>query len=153
VSHEESIAILEQCHSGPYGGHMSSQKTARQVLQCGFFWPTIFKDSYDYVLSCDQCQMTGNISKRDQMPFTSWQELEIFDVWGIDYMGPFPSSYGFTYILVTLDYVSKWVEAITTKTCDSKPVKKLFKDVIFPRFGVPHTVIFDGGSHFFGETF
>ncbi|CAM8999917.1 unnamed protein product [Rhodiola kirilowii] len=74
--------------------------------------------------------------------------VETFDVWGIDYMGPFPSSYGNQYILVAVDYVSKWVEAVASPTCDAKVVTKLFKKTIFSRFGVPRTVISDGGSHF-----
>ncbi|CAM8928875.1 unnamed protein product [Rhodiola kirilowii] len=82
------------------------------------------------------------------MPQQSILPVEIFDVWGIDYMGPFPSSYGNQYILVAVDYVSKWVEAVASPTCDAKVVTKLFKKIIFPRFGVPRTVISDGGSHF-----
>ncbi|CAM8954686.1 unnamed protein product [Rhodiola kirilowii] len=82
------------------------------------------------------------------MPQQSILPVEIFDVWGIDYMGPFPSSYGNQYILVAVDYVSKWVEAVASPTCDAKVVAKLFKKIIFPRFGVPRTVISDGGSHF-----
>ncbi|CAM8877242.1 unnamed protein product [Rhodiola kirilowii] len=82
------------------------------------------------------------------MPQQVMLEVEIFDVWGIDFMGRFPPSYGNRYILVAVDYVSKWVEAIASPTCDAKVVAKLFKKVIFPRFGVPRTVISDGGSHF-----
>ncbi|CAM8990449.1 unnamed protein product [Rhodiola kirilowii] len=81
------------------------------------------------------------------MPQQSILPVELFDVWGIDYMGPFPSSYGNKYILVAVDYVSKWVEAIASPTCDAKVVTRLFKKIIFPRFGVPRTVISDGGSH------
>ncbi|CAM8982190.1 unnamed protein product [Rhodiola kirilowii] len=82
------------------------------------------------------------------MPQQSILPVEIFDVWGVDYMGPFPSSYGNQYILVAVDYVSKCVEAVASPTCDAKVVTRLFKKIIFPRFGVPRTVISDGGSHF-----
>ncbi|XP_074342322.1 uncharacterized protein LOC141679839 [Apium graveolens] len=82
------------------------------------------------------------------MPQTGILEVEIFDVWGVDFMGPFPTSCGMKYILVVVDYVSKWVEAIGSATNDSKVIIKLFKNIIFPRFRVPRTVISDGGSHF-----
>ncbi|XP_074347340.1 uncharacterized protein LOC141686189 [Apium graveolens] len=82
------------------------------------------------------------------MPQTGILEVEIFDVWGIDFMGPFPTFCGMKYILVAIDYVSKWVEAIGSVTSDSKVVMKLFKNIIFPRVGVPRIVISDGGSHF-----
>ncbi|XP_074282639.1 uncharacterized protein LOC141607177 [Silene latifolia] len=97
---------------------------------------------------CDACQRTGNISKRHEMPQNGILKVEIFDVWGIDYQGPFPSSQGNKYILVAVDYVSKWVEAIATPNCDAKTVIKLFRKIIFPRFGVPRVVISDKGMHF-----
>ncbi|KAM1818349.1 hypothetical protein PS2_000136 [Malus domestica] len=74
--------------------------------------------------------------------------VEIFDVWGIDFMGPFPSSFGFSYILLAVDYVSKWVEAKATRTNDSKVVADFVKTNIFSRFGMPRVLISDGGSHF-----
>ncbi|CAM8975558.1 unnamed protein product [Rhodiola kirilowii] len=82
------------------------------------------------------------------MPQQSILVVDLFDVWGIDFMGPFPPSYGNQYILVAVDYVSKWVEAVATSTCDAKVVIKMFQKVIFPRFRVPRTIISDGGSHF-----
>ncbi|CAN6566305.1 unnamed protein product [Malus baccata var. baccata] len=78
--------------------------------------------------------------------------VEIFDVWGIDFMGPFPSSHGFVYILLAIDYVSKWVEARATRTNDSKVVADFVKTNIFARFGMPRVLISDGGSHFCNRT-
>ena len=63
-------------------------------------------------------------------------------------MGPFPSSQGNLYILVAVDYVSKWVEAIATPHNDSKTVQKFLKKNIFTRFGVPREIISDEGKHF-----
>ena len=82
------------------------------------------------------------------MPQQSVLEVEIFDVWGIDYMGPFPSSYGHSYILLVVDYVSTWIEAIGTTKDDGKTVQNFLKRYIFTRFGVPKALISDGGSHF-----
>jgi hypothetical protein len=78
---------------------------------------------------------------------------EIFDVWGIDFMGPFPSSNGYLYILVIVDYVSKWIEAIPTKKNDRHEVTMFLKSTIFPRFGVPRIIISDNGTHFCNRSF
>ena len=153
VPFEEVSPILAHCHSSAYGGHASYSKTVAKVLQAGFYWPSIFKDARSFVLACNQCQRTGNITKRNEMPLNPILEVEIFDVWGIDFMGPFPPSRGYEYILVAVDYVSKWVEAVACKNADSNAVKRLFSEIIFPRFGVPRAVISDGGKHFINRQF
>jgi len=70
--------------------------------------------------TCPKCQMVGRISKRDMMPLNPILEIELFDVWGIDFMGPFSNLFGNQYILVAVDYVSKWVEAIQVKLIITK---------------------------------
>ncbi|GJW11867.1 reverse transcriptase domain-containing protein [Tanacetum coccineum] len=110
VHGKEALDILEACHNGPTGGHHANL-TAKKVFDAGFFWPSIYKDAHELVKNCDSCQRQGKISQRDEMPQNSIQVCEIFDVWGIDFMGPFPSSKGNKYILVAVDYLSKWVEA------------------------------------------
>ncbi|KAL4279392.1 hypothetical protein GQ457_03G021400 [Hibiscus cannabinus] len=91
---------------------------------------------------------TGNISRRNEMPLQNILEVELFDVWGIDFMGPFTSSFGNLYILLVVDYVSKWVEAIATTHNDAKTMQRFIKKNIFTRFGTPRVIISDEGRHF-----
>ncbi|GKA88480.1 reverse transcriptase domain-containing protein [Tanacetum coccineum] len=152
VAGQEAVDILTACHSGPTGGHYGANYTAKKVFDSGFYWPTIYKDAHDLVTRCDTCQRQGKISQRDEMPQNSIQVCEIFDVWGIDFMGPFPSSRGNKYILVAVDYLSKWVEAKALPTNDARVVCKFLKS-LFARFGAPRAIISDRGTHFCNDQF
>ncbi|GJQ93230.1 reverse transcriptase domain-containing protein [Tanacetum coccineum] len=149
---QEALEILKACHEGPTGGHHSANITARKVFDAGFYWPTIYKDAYELIKTCDACQRQGKISQRDEMPQNAIQVCEIFDVWGIDFMGPFPSSRGNKYILVAVDYLSKWVEAKALPTNDARVVVKFLKS-LFSRFGAPRAIISDRGTHFCNDKF
>ncbi|GJR57610.1 reverse transcriptase domain-containing protein [Tanacetum coccineum] len=116
---QEAVDILMACHNGPTGGHHGANFTAKNVFDSGFYWPTIYRDAHDM----------------------------IFDVWGIDFMGPFPSSRGNKYILLAVDYLTKWVEAKTLPTNDARVVIKILKS-LFSRFGTPRAIISDRGTHF-----
>ncbi|CAL8118049.1 unnamed protein product [Prunus armeniaca] len=153
VPEEEQERILRNSHELACGGHFGAKKTALKILQSGFFWPTLFKDALNFCVKCDRCQRMGNISHRNKMPLKNILFVELFDVWGINFMGPFPSSFGYTYILVAIDYVSKWVEAIATKTNDHKVVLKFLRDNIFTRFGTSRAIISDGGNHLCNKPF
>ncbi|RVX18000.1 Retrovirus-related Pol polyprotein from transposon 17.6 [Vitis vinifera] len=106
VPEQEQSGILSHCHDSACGGHFASQKTAMKVIQSGFWWPSLFKDAHSMCKGCDRCQR-------------------------LDFMGPFPMSFGHSYILVGVDYVSKWVEAIPCRSNDHKVVLKFLKDNIF----------------------
>ncbi|RVW29278.1 Transposon Tf2-12 polyprotein [Vitis vinifera] len=153
VPEDEQQGILSHCHENACGGHFASQKTAMKVLQSGFTWPSLFKDAHIMCRNCDRCQRLGKLTKRNQMPMNPILIVELFDVWGIDFMGPFPMSFGNSYILVGVDYVSKWVEAIPCKQNDHRVVLKFLKENIFSRFGVPKAIISDGGAHFCNKPF
>ncbi|GKD83320.1 reverse transcriptase domain-containing protein [Tanacetum coccineum] len=127
VAGQEVVDILTACHSGPTGGNYGANYTAKKVFDSGFYWPIIYKYAHDLVTRCDTCQRQGKILQRDEMPQNSIQVCEIFDVWGIDFMGPFPSSRGNKYILVAVDYLSKWVEAKALPTNDARVVCKFLK--------------------------
>ncbi|GJV34005.1 reverse transcriptase domain-containing protein [Tanacetum coccineum] len=126
---QEAIDILTACHNGPTGGHHGANYTAKKVFDSGFYWPIIYPDAHDMVKSCDSCQRQGKISQKDEMPQNAIQVYEIFDVWGINFMGPFPFSQGNKYILVAVDYLSKWVEAKALPTNDAQVVVKFLKSL------------------------
>nr|GEW62861.1 reverse transcriptase domain-containing protein [Tanacetum cinerariifolium] len=136
VHGQEAIDILKACHYGPTEGHHGQNYTAKKVFDSGFYWPTIYCDAQDLVKTCDVCQRQGKISQRDEIPQNSIQVCEIFYVWGIDILGPFPSSRGSKYILVVVDYLSKWVEAKALPINDARVVCKFLKN-LFAIFGTP----------------
>ena len=153
VPEEAQLGILSHCHENACGGHFASQKTAMKVLQYGFYYPSLFKDAHKMCQGCDRCQRLEKLSRRHMNPLNLILLVDLFDVWGIDFMGPFLTSFRYLYILVGVDYVSKWVEAIPCKANDHRVVLKFLKENIFCRFGVPKAIISDGGSHFCNKPF
>ena len=131
VSESEQCKILNEYHASPYGGHFSGERTAHKILQSGFYWPTIFRDCAEWVKLCDRCQKIENISSRNEMPLKGIMVVQILDVWGIDFMGPFPQSFGNLYILLAVDYVSKWVEAVACPRNDTNTVVGFLQKNIF----------------------
>jgi len=87
------------------------------------------------------------------MPLNPILEIELFNVWDIVFIGPFPKSFRNQYILVAVDFVSKWVEAIQSKTNDNKSVTKFLKKNIFLRFETPRAIISDNDTHFYNSSF
>ena len=113
----------------------------------------MYEDTKQFIQSCHRCQKHGGITVCDAMPLTYNLQVELFDFWGIDFMGPFPKSQDCEYILVAMDYVSKWVEALPCHAANAKHSRKIFHEVIFPWFGTPRMVRSDEGSHFIDKTF
>ncbi|GKD65268.1 reverse transcriptase domain-containing protein, partial [Tanacetum coccineum] len=126
---QEAVDILTACHNGPIGGHHGANYTAKKVFDSGFYWLTIYRDAHDLVTRCDACQHQGKISQKDEMPQNAIQ-----------------------YILLAVDYLSKWVEAKVLPTNDARVVVKFLKS-LFARFGTPHAIISDRGTHFCNDQF
>ncbi|KAH9667290.1 hypothetical protein KPL70_020978 [Citrus sinensis] len=133
--------IVNYLVTGQLSEHWTKQDKTKFFAEIkNFFWD-------------DPCQRMGSITRRNMMPLNPILVVEIFDVWGIDFMGPFPLSFGHQYILVAIDYVSKWVEAIPCRTNDHKVVIAFLKSNIVSRFGFPQAIISDGGAHFCNKAF
>ncbi|GJV42218.1 reverse transcriptase domain-containing protein [Tanacetum coccineum] len=122
---QEAVDILTACHNGPTRGHHGANYTAKKVFDSGFYWPMIYRYAHDMVKSCDLCQRQSKILQKDKMPQNAIQVCEIFDVWGIDFMGH----------LLELTIVIKFLKSL------------------FARFGTPRAIISDRGTHFCNDQF
>nr|GEZ62214.1 reverse transcriptase domain-containing protein [Tanacetum cinerariifolium] len=149
---KDAVDIHTACHNGPTEGHHGANYTAKKVFDFGFYRLTIYRDAQDLVTRCDTCQRQGKISQRDEMPQNVIQVYEIFDIWGINFMGPFLSSRGNKYILVAVDYLSKWVEAKALPTNDARVFCKFLKSLL-ARFGTPRAIISDRDTHLCNDQF
>nr|GFA59107.1 hypothetical protein [Tanacetum cinerariifolium] len=132
VAGKEAIDILNACHSGPTGGHYGANYTAKKVFNSGFYWPTIYKDAFELVKRCDSCQRQGKILQKDEIPQNSIEICEFFDVWGIDFMGPFPSSKENKYILVAFGTPKAIISDRGTHFCNDQFAR------IMSKYGVTH---------------
>ena len=128
------MRIIEKCHATQYGGHYDVYRTQAKIWQSGFFWPTKYEDTKEFIRKCRRFQHHGGITARDAMPLQNNLQIELFNVWGIEFMGPFPRSYDSEYIPVSVHYVSKWVEAMSCHVVDAKHARRMFHEVIFPCF-------------------
>ena len=94
VQKVEMLSVLEACHSSHACGHQSGIRTADNILQCGYYCPTMYQDAHEFSKACDRCQRDGGISRKQEIPLNLILVIELFDVWGIDFMGLFVSSHG-----------------------------------------------------------
>jgi transposase InsO family protein len=147
--------VLEGCHSDPCRGHFAGDVTARKALLAGYWWPTMFKDAHQYARRCDPCQRTSKPTPSTAMPLVPLMALAPFEKWGIDFVGPIAPATRHgrkPYILVAIDYATKWVEAMACKNNDAKTVARFLYENIISRFGCPKELISDRGTHFLNET-
>ena len=93
VPEVEMLSVLEACHSSPVGGHHSDIRTTHKILQCGYYWATLHQYTHEFSKTCDRCQRDGGISRKQELPLNPILVIELFHVWGIDFMGPFVSSH------------------------------------------------------------
>lgn len=96
------------------GGHYPAQTTAHKILRAGYYWPTLFKDSFSYVRTCQPCQLLAGKPKVHTLPLQPVVVETPFQQWGLDFIGEFKnnSSNGHKWILTCTDFFTKWVEAI-----------------------------------------
>ena len=124
------------------------------MMKQGYYWTTMEVDCVAYVRKCHQCQVHGDLKHMPPMPLHTMTSPWPFSTWGINIIGKIhpTATNGHEFILVTIDYFTKWVEAASYKILNSKKVAQFIQTNIIYRNGVPHEIISDNGLHFKGET-
>nr|KYP75499.1 Pro-Pol polyprotein [Cajanus cajan] len=153
-THESYIAMAE-IHEGICGAHQAGEKMKWVLSRKGLYWPTMFKDCIEFARSCEECQKHGPIQKVPASELHSIIKPWPFRGWAIDIIGQIhpPSSKNHKYILVVIDYFTKWVEAIPLKEVEQKDIIDFVEDHIITRFGIPQTITTDQGTVFTGQKF
>eukprot|EP00253_Pinus_taeda_P025357 PITA_25357 len=148
------IQMYEELHDGPAGGHYARDATAHKILRAGYYWPTLFKDSHNYVRKCQVCQTVAGRQKKPSLPLQPVNIEQPFDQWGLDIIGEIVphSSKQHIYILTTTDYFTKWVEVVPLKMNNSEHIIEFIDQFIITRFGLPSALMFDNASYFSGNT-
>lgn len=110
----ESKTVLQFLHAGPCGGHLATPNTIQKIVDDGYSWPTLHKDTITYCNSCDNCQKTGGLNTRSQAQLVTNILIEPFMKWAIDLVEPIKLVGHYTsskYIMVATNYATKWVKA------------------------------------------
>lgn len=128
-----------------------AKSTAHKVLRAGFWWPTLFKDSFELVRKCDPCQrFSCKLKFSGNLPLKLVEVQAPFQQWGIEFIGEIAnkSSGGHSWILVSTNYFTKCVEAIPTKNSTTKVATNFIRNNIIVRFGCPKTIVSDNAMCF-----
>jgi hypothetical protein len=138
LAYDEDEKALNECHSRACGGHMSGYATAQKILRVAYFWPLLFKDCILAVQKCHACQTYNNKIRSHLAPLYPIVFIGPFAKWGIDFITRNPRSVkGHGYIIVAMDYFTKWVKAMPTFDNTRKTAALFIFNHIITRFGVP----------------
>ena len=154
IDEEDGKALLLEIHEGTCGHHASSQVIVSKAFRAGLYWPTAMKNAEDIMRRCIACQKFASrphalASELKTIPL-SWP----FATWGLDMVGPLKKSSkgGRTHLLVAVDKITKWIEAVPITSSTALTAVNFIKSIIF-RFGVPHNIITDNGTNFTAPEF
>jgi hypothetical protein len=152
VGELESQRIMKEIHEGSCGNHIGGRSLAGKVIRAGFFWPTILSDARSYVRACDKCQRYAELHHSPGEPLKTVMSPWPFYMWGVDILGPFPASQGqVKFLLVAVDYFTKWIEAEPVATISAEQVIRFYWKKIICRFGLPKFIVSDNGTQFTSE--
>nr|GEY53890.1 reverse transcriptase domain-containing protein [Tanacetum cinerariifolium] len=146
--------VMREIHEGSCSMHAGPRSIVAKAIRLGYFWPTMHKDAQDMIRKCSDCQIHRPVTRHPQQPLTPITAPWPFYKWGIDIAGPFPEGPGkVKFLIVAMDYFTKWIEAKAVATITGGQVKKFVWDNIVCRFGIPEEIISDNGKQFADNPF
>uniref|UniRef100_A0A2N9HG17 RNA-directed DNA polymerase n=1 Tax=Fagus sylvatica TaxID=28930 RepID=A0A2N9HG17_FAGSY len=149
LSLSESQTVMKEAHSGECGEHQGKKRLYQLLLTLGYYWPTMKRDTADFVKACHTCQMQANLIHTHPTNLQNMATPWPFHTWGLDLIGPInPPSGGYIWILAATEYFTKWVEAIPLRKATGAAVANFIREHIITRFGIPHKIISDNGTPF-----
>uniref|UniRef100_A0A2N9FVD9 Integrase catalytic domain-containing protein n=1 Tax=Fagus sylvatica TaxID=28930 RepID=A0A2N9FVD9_FAGSY len=149
LSLSESQTVMKEAHSGECGEHQGKKRLYQLLLTLGYYWPTMKRDTADFVKACHTCQMQANLIHTHPTNLQNMATPWPFHTWGLDLIGPInPPSGGYIWILAATEYFTKWVEAIPLRKGTGAAVANFIREHIITRFGIPHKIISDNGTPF-----
>ncbi|GJX18680.1 reverse transcriptase domain-containing protein [Tanacetum coccineum] len=128
--------------------HAGPRSVVAKAMRLGYYWPTMHRDARDMIRTCNDCQIHRPMPRNPQQPLTPITAPCPFYKWGINIAGPFPKGPGkVKFLIVTMDYFTKWIEAKAVATITGNQVKKFVWDNIVCRFGLPGEIVSDNVKH------
>ncbi|GJX79223.1 reverse transcriptase domain-containing protein [Tanacetum coccineum] len=146
--------VLREIHAGSCSMHSGPRSVVARALRSGYYWPTMHRDARDMIKKCNDCQVHRPIPRQPQQELTPITSPWPFHKWGIDIAGPFPvAAGGLKFLIVAIDYFTKWIEAKAVATITGNQVKRFVWDNIVCRFGLPGEIVSDNGKQFCDNPF
>ena len=154
LTHEEAEHILNDCYIGTCGNHLSGMATSQNIIRANYFWPSLFCNCVTVVKHCSNFQIYTSKTREPPTPLHPIITVGPFCKWGIDFMEcrP-PSNDDHKYIIVAIDYFTKWAEAMPTFNNTVETVVRFFFDHVITCFGVPKQLVSNHGTHFQNDMF
>ncbi|GJX14366.1 reverse transcriptase domain-containing protein [Tanacetum coccineum] len=141
--------VIREIHEGSCSIHAGPRSVVAKSMRSGYYWPTMHRDARDMILKCKDYQVYRLVPRNPQQPLTPITSPWPFYKWGIDIAGPFPEGpEKVKFLIVAMDYFTKWIEAKAVATISGGQVKKFVWDNIMCRFGLPGEIVSDNGKQF-----
>ncbi|GKC78538.1 reverse transcriptase domain-containing protein [Tanacetum coccineum] len=141
--------VLREIHEGSCSMHSGPRSVVAKALRLGYYWPTMHTDARNLIRACNDCQVHRPVPRNPQEKLTPITSPWPFYKWGIDIAGPFPEGPGkVKFLIVAMDYFTKWIEAKPVATITGAQIKKFVWDNVVCRFGLPGEIVSDNGKQF-----